>query len=122
MKSLIERSFTLVINPVVFSETAYKVMFTLALRDGLKGVYDLRKHLDRYAWVYGKVKKSIELLIKNELLRIVEVNAEIGEKYALLTNDAIIVATCKYYEIQKIATFDEDFKKVDFIEIIDSSL
>lgn len=59
---------------------------------------------------------------KEWTLRIVEVNAEIGEKYALLTNDAIIVATCKYYEIQKIATFDEDFKKVDFIEIIDSSL
>ncbi|ALM74012.1 type II toxin-antitoxin system VapC family toxin [Thermococcus barophilus] len=129
VKSLIERGFILVINPVVFSETAYKVMFTLALRDGLKGVYDLKKHLGRYAWVYGKVKESIEQLIKNELLRVVEVNweilklsAEIGEKYALLTNDAIIVATCKYYGIQRIATFDEDFKKVDFLEVVDSPL
>ncbi|MFA4646604.1 PIN domain-containing protein [Pyrococcus kukulkanii] len=32
VKSLIERGFTLVINPIVFSETVYKVMFTLAIR------------------------------------------------------------------------------------------
>ncbi|WP_223209031.1 PIN domain-containing protein [Pyrococcus sp.] len=44
------------------------------------------------------------------------------EKYALLTNDAIIAATCKYYGIKKIATFDEDFKKVNFLEVIDSPL
>ncbi|MFA4646605.1 PIN domain-containing protein [Pyrococcus kukulkanii] len=95
----------------------------------MKGVYDLKKHLDRYAWVYGKVRESIEQLIKNGLLRVVEINweilrlsAEIGEKYALLTNDAIIVATCKYYGIKRIATFDEDFKEVDFLEVIASPL
>ncbi len=40
------------------------------------------------------------------------------EKYHLLPNDALIVATCKYYGIRKIATFDEDFKRVEFLEII----
>ncbi|WP_456452734.1 type II toxin-antitoxin system VapC family toxin [Thermococcus sp.] len=125
VKSLIEEGYTLIINPIVFSETAYKVMFTLALRDGLRGVYDLKRHLDRYVWVYGKVRDSIEQMIKNELLRILEINweilklsAEVGEKYALLTNDAIIVATCKYHGIQKIATFDEDFEKIDFLEVV----
>ncbi|ACS89946.1 MULTISPECIES: type II toxin-antitoxin system VapC family toxin [Thermococcus] len=127
VKSLIERGCILIINPIVFSETAYKVMFTLALKDGLKGVHDLKKHLDKYAWTYGKVKESIALLIKNELLKVVEVNweilelsAKIGEEYALLTNDAIIAATCKHFGIKKIATFDEDFRKVDFLEVIDS--
>ncbi len=127
VKSLIERGCVLIINPLVFSETAYKVMFTLALKDGIKGVHDLKKHLNKYTWAYGKVKDSITLLIKNELLKIVEVNweilelsAEIGEKYTLLTNDAIIAATCKHYGIKKIATFDGDFRKVDFLEVIDS--
>jgi len=127
VKSLIEKGYTLIINPIVFSETAYKVMFTLALKDGLKGVHDLKKHLNKYTWAYGKVKDSTTLLIKNELLKIVEVNweilelsAEIGEKYTLLTNDAIIAATCKHYGIKKIATFDGDFRKVDFLEVIDS--
>jgi predicted nucleic acid-binding protein len=40
-------------------------------------------------------------------------------KYNLLPNDALIVTTCKYYDIKKIATFDEDFKRVDFLKIIE---
>ena len=39
-------------------------------------------------------------------------------KYRLLPNDALIVATCKHHGINKIATFDPDFKRVDFLEII----
>lgn len=35
----------------------------------------------------------------------------IMEKYKLLPNDALIVATCKHYGIKKIATFDEDFRR-----------
>ncbi|MGB2843081.1 MAG: PIN domain-containing protein [Halobacteriota archaeon] len=30
----------------------------------------------------------------------------------------LIAATCKHYGIDKIATFDPDFKRVDFLEII----
>ena len=39
-------------------------------------------------------------------------------KYCLHPNDALIAATCKHYGIKKIATFDPDFKRVDFLEII----
>jgi len=38
--------------------------------------------------------------------------------YGLLPNDALIAATCKHHEIRKIATFDPDFKRVDFLEVI----
>jgi len=44
---------------------------------------------------------------------------EIITKYGLLPNDALIAATCKYYGIKKIATFDEDFKRIDFLEVIE---
>jgi len=44
---------------------------------------------------------------------------EVCNKYELLPNDALIAATCKFYNINKIATFDEDFKRVDFLEIIE---
>ena len=40
------------------------------------------------------------------------------EKYGLLPNDALIVATCKYYGIKKIATLDEDFKRVKFLKLV----
>jgi predicted nucleic acid-binding protein len=43
---------------------------------------------------------------------------EVMEKYRLLSNDALIAATCKHYNIEKIATSDPDFKRVDFLEII----
>ncbi|RJS75350.1 PIN domain-containing protein [Methanophagales archaeon] len=39
-------------------------------------------------------------------------------KYGLLPNDALIAATCKHHGISKIATFDPDFKIVDFLETI----
>ena len=42
----------------------------------------------------------------------------VAEKYGLLPNDAVIAATCKHHGINKIATFDSDFKRVDFLETI----
>ena len=39
-------------------------------------------------------------------------------KYKLLPNDAFIAATCKHHGIRKIATFDPDFDRVDFLEVI----
>ncbi len=40
------------------------------------------------------------------------------QKYNLLPNDALIAATCRHYGI-KIATFDDDFKRVDFLEVVE---
>lgn len=42
------------------------------------------------------------------------------KEFYLLPNDALIAAICRSHEIKRIATFDEDFKKVDFLEIFDS--
>ena len=85
-------------------------------------------------------KKSYELKKKPELVKSVELNdlvellgryrtldvgeaveseaAELITRYGLLPNDALIAATCKHHGIRKIATFDPDFKRVDFLEII----
>ena len=48
-----------------------------------------------------------------------DITLEMMEKYKLLPNDALIAATCKHYGIKKIATFDDDFKKVDFLEVVE---
>ena len=39
-------------------------------------------------------------------------------KYKLLPNDAMIVSTCLLHEIAEIATFDNDFKRVEPLKII----
>jgi predicted nucleic acid-binding protein len=38
-------------------------------------------------------------------------------QFNLLPNDALIAATCKSYGINDIATFDNDFKRVDFLNV-----
>ncbi len=50
---------------------------------------------------------------------IFDLSKEIVEKYKLLPNDALIAATCKHYSIKKIATFDDDFKRVNFLEVVE---
>ena len=44
--------------------------------------------------------------------------SEVIARYGLLPNDALIAATCKHHGIMKLATFNGDFKQVDFVEII----
>lgn len=41
-------------------------------------------------------------------------------KYKLLPGDAIIVASCKHHGITKIATLDSDFRRVDFLRVIEA--
>ncbi|WP_456329743.1 PIN domain-containing protein [Archaeoglobus sp.] len=48
-----------------------------------------------------------------------DLSKKIVEKYKLLPNDALIAATCKHYGIKKIATFDEDFKRVNFLDVVE---
>ena len=124
IKKALNEGCTLITNLIVFSETVYKVMFTLALRNGLKGVHDLRKHLEDYTHVYGKVKKAFEKLEDAGFLRIKEATQEtiriasqVGQDYELLPNDALIAASCKENGIERIATFDSDFRRVPFLKI-----
>ena len=51
--------------------------------------------------------------------RDLEMISDIIIKYRLMPNDAIIAATCQHHGIKCIATFDSDFKRVDFLKIVD---
>ena len=41
-------------------------------------------------------------------------------KYKLLPSDAVIVASCKHHGITKMATLDSDFRRVDFLDLIEA--
>jgi len=62
--------------------------------------------------IHGLKIQVIESLPLNEFI-------EVFSEQNLLPSDALIVATCKHYGIRKIATFDEDFKRVDFLEVLE---
>ena len=51
--------------------------------------------------------------------QIFEISYLFSEIYGLFPNDALIAATCKHHGIRKIATFDPDFKRVDFLEMLE---
>lgn len=65
----------------------------------------------------NSIKDKLVILELNEV--IFDVSKEVIGKYRLLPNDALIAATCKHCGITKIATFDEDFKRVDFLEVVE---
>ncbi|QDA30874.1 PIN domain-containing protein [Thermococcus indicus] len=103
-----------VINSVVLSEVTYGY---LRLATGL-GPYSLKKKLP---------KLDVDISPVEELLSgftLLNPSYSIGEflsvvsRYGLLPNDAIIVLTCMVEGIEKIATFDSDFERVDFLEIV----
>jgi len=104
------------INDVVFSE----VVFVYIKAETGKKSYELKKQPDLVKSV--ELNDLVELLGRYRTLDVGEAVKSEAErlitKYGLLPNDALIAATCKHYNIEKIATSDPDFKRVDFLEII----
>ncbi|WP_297510751.1 type II toxin-antitoxin system VapC family toxin [Thermococcus sp.] len=104
------------INPIVASEVLF---FYIKASTGMKS-YEIKKK--------PHVLSKIDLEPVFELLSLfstLDLNAEIVsrsknviEKYHLLPNDALIAATCEFYGIEKIATFDDDFKRVVGLQIL----
>ena len=112
----------------VLEETAYKII-SLTISDiiGSKNFYKIKE-----AWESGlgeeEIKKRIAVLddLTDKIITILYIGKEIlkiSKKVCfdnkLLPNDALIAATCKHHGITKIATFDSDFKRVDFLEVIE---
>ena len=104
------------INQIVVSE----VIFICLKLKTKKSAFELKKSPD--------IVKKVDLKNVYELLDIfIELPSDKGitrsaedviARYGLLPNDALIAATCKHHGIKKLATFNGDFKQVDFVEII----
>ncbi len=107
------------INDIVISEVIYGYLrLTLNISRYRLGKYII-KHID-------KVREIIEQDIHPLLTGFEHLPTNIGiddliehmAKYRLLSNDALIVATCRAYSIENIATFDKDFKRVPWLKVI----
>ena len=87
-----------------------------------KSSFELKKEPELVKSKVPELKKVEDLINITENLPINEVIEEVASRvilqYGLLPNDALIAATCKHYGINKIATFDPDFKRVDFLEVV----
>ena len=84
------------------------MMEIIAKKKNTNKFYELKSFFER-----GVCEDEIKMLFHS-----INLAKEISIKYKLLPNDALIAATCKYYGISKIATFDDDFERVDFLKVV----
>lgn len=111
----------------VLEETAYKII-VLTISDRINSS---KFHKIKNAWEKGigepEIRERVDILedLTSTIIKVLYVNEDIlrlskgiSFEYKLLPNDALIAATCKHYGINRIATFDPDFKRVVFLEVI----
>ncbi|NJE61288.1 PIN domain-containing protein [Thermococcus sp. 21S7] len=92
---------------------------------GIKGKHSLRKFIRKNGWKpFKPVLDVLDGLLDEAgvvILQDVQQTRElrlIMEKYNLLPSDAQIALTCKSYGIERIVTFDSDFKRVEFLKTV----
>lgn len=104
-------NFDVCINSIVFSEVIFKL---IVLKSG-KSILTIKNQKNFISSLMKELKSYSELILLFNVLEenkeILDISLKLMEKYDLLTNDALILATCKYYEIDKIASLDTDFEK-----------
>ena len=95
VKFLADYRIEFFVNIIVYSETIFKLI--------IKGK---KKPLLLDEYIY-KIFKVLSWL--NSDYQVKELTEEYIKTYKLFTNDAIILATCKYYGIKYLISIDSDF-------------
>ena len=116
------------------SSTVLSELVFISLRKLCKERYGTRNYSEfRKAIVqrgYSPFKEHLDLifrLIEERDISILPINDDPDNwsdamiRYNLLPNDAMIVSTCLKHEISRIATFDSDFQRVDWMSVITQS-
>ncbi|MFQ5891519.1 MAG: type II toxin-antitoxin system VapC family toxin [Candidatus Methanofastidiosia archaeon] len=128
-KELVE-FFELNVGKLVTSGLVINEVMFILMKEHTKQELGLKEHYSILSAMKGEAFKKafanasifLELMEAIRCIILSDANysdmVEMMNKYSLLPNDALIAATCKHYEIKKIATFDKDFERVDFLEVI----
>ncbi len=109
---------------IVYNELLYTVGAKIArIKYGVKGKYSFRRHIAKHGFPEEAIEKvngfirdfKVTLLRdyqdQDELIKIIKV-------YRLAPSDAQIVLTCRQSNIEALASFDEDFKRVPWLKVI----
>ena len=107
-------------------ETSYiLVRIYLSKHYGARGIYQVKELIKKHNLEHVKDELvTLRRLLSDYNIITLQDKATIEEihetmiKYRLLPGDAIIALTCKHYGINTILTFDEDFKKIPWLEVI----
>jgi predicted nucleic acid-binding protein len=123
--------YRLNISANVLEESTYQIIYQTICDQKGKGKKGMGRHDLKRAFMEKVGRTLIQDRIKalNEvadLCRILplddaifELSKQLIDAYDLLSNDALISACCKSNGISKIATLDDDFSRVDFLEVVE---
>ncbi|MCE4625230.1 MAG: PIN domain-containing protein [Desulfurococcales archaeon] len=93
---------------------------------GIRRAYDLRRLIRSKGIAFAKGSPDMFVSLLRELYVKVVGDAEVQpskivstmSNYRLAPKDSIIALTCKHYGINTILTFDEDFKRIPWLEVV----
>lgn len=119
-----EASDSFVASVSVYEETFF-VGIKMIAEDKLNigSSYSLRDYIKKSGYDFAdtflnymhELFESIEIVHDTKDLQLID---NVAKSCRLMPNDAVIAATCKFYGIKKLATFDTDFNRVDFLETV----
>jgi len=114
LNRLLELGAEVYINDIVFSEFIFHY---ISLKSGLspltmKGKKEVGKYINEMD--PREFIDQFRVLDVNE--SVVNMAYDFIRKYSMLPNDAIILATCKFHEIDLLASLDRDFEEVCRLE------
>ncbi len=121
LDAIFDSSFIPQINHIVYSEFMFHFLSVMSGKSPLtlKGSLKIKQLLELHEPI--EFVKNLQILNMNE--DILVQSYDVMKNYNLLPNDALILSTCKWYNIRYLATYDSDFKSVysnEHIEIIAS--
>ena len=128
MKTFIDTNFLVsLLVESEHTERAKRVFEKIADNDLITSVNVIEETLYILRRIFRDENEALVNILRNfidglelEVIDCLPLNGffEVFKEYNLLPNDALIAATCKHYGIKKIAAFDEDFERVDFLEVV----
>ena len=110
------------ISMTVFNELLYIIGTKIArVKYGVKGKHSFRKHIVKHGFPDDAIEKLNGFIsdFKVAMLRDYQNPGELVETirvYRLVPSDAQIALTCKCYNIEVLASFDSDFRRVPWIK------
>ena len=123
---LLASHLDLAVTVGIIDEVEFVIIRRLAKeRLGIRELSKLKEYIRKrgLGFAVDVLEKYTEMLYEFDI-RVLNDYAEprellnVMKTYQLTPSDAIIALTCKYYGIDSIITFDEDFKRIPWLKVI----
>ena len=110
----------------VIDEAVFTIVRTKAwLELGIRRIEKLREYIKTHGYgIFEEGLNELTTLLEDAKVAVLEDKAtpqeliDVARKYHLLPADALIAQTCKHYGIERVLTFDEDFKRVPWLTVL----